>query len=538
MGKRPEMGKRRTTSSNGHDSGLVTRPDQQARVARLGLYALENPALQDLMNEAVRSVAESLDVQFAKVLILVPAGDEFRVRAGTGWRDGYVGEVLVTASNVSQAGYTLAASEPIVVTDATNEERFELSSMLREHGVRSGISVVIDGEQQPYGVLGAFCSEPRSYTEEDIHFVQAVANVLAGAIERRRFEEALLESEARARAVLETTVDGIITIDEYGIVESFNPAAERIFGYRADEVIGNNIEMLMPQPYRDEHDEYLRSYRETGRRKIIGIGREVVGRRKDGSTFPLDLAVSELHVSDRRLFTGVVRDITDRRKLEQEILRISELERRRIGQDLHDGLGQMLTGIGLISRNLARTLDRDHPEIAQEVVEITDLIKEADEFARGLARGLVPVDLEANGLRSALGRLASGAERLFGVRCSFEELGKVLIHDNSMATHLYRIAQESVSNAVKHGKARHVKIVLAGGNRQIRLRIQDDGVGFPNEQDEETRGMGVRIMHHRARIIGANLEIQPGVEGGTTVMCTVRDPFAPLPMGGEEYGKI
>ena len=531
------MSRPRHSSSNGHGENLATRPDQQARVARLGLYALGNPGLQDLMNEAVRSVAESLDVPFSNVLLLQPGGEVFRVKAGIGWKDGVVGEVDVRADNVSQAGYTLATSEAIVVRDAAAENRFELSSMLREHGVRSGVSVVIDGEQQPYGVLGAFGTEPRSYTEEDIHFMQAVANVLAGAIERRRFEEALLESEARARAVLETTVDGIITIDEYGIVESFNPAAERIFGYAADEVIGNNIEMLMPQPYRDEHDEYLRSYRETGRRKIIGIGREVVGKRKDGSTFPLDLAVSEVHISDRRLFTGVVRDITDRRRLEQEILRISELERRRIGQDLHDGLGQMLTGIGLICRNLARTLDKNHPEIAQEVVEITDLIKEADEFARGLARGLVPVDLEANGLRSALGRLASGAERLFGVRCSFEELGKVLIHDNSMATHLYRIAQESVSNAVKHGKARHVKMTLAGGNRQIRLRIQDDGVGFPSEHDEETHGMGVRIMHHRARIIGANLEIQPGVEGGTTVMCTVRDPTAPLPMGGEEYGR-
>ncbi len=531
------MTDREYTGPNGRDDRLATRPDQQARVARLGLYALGNPGLQELMDETVRSVAESLDVQFSAVLLLHAGGRTFQLRAGTGWKGGVVGVAEITSDRASQAGYTLAAAEPVVVGDAAKEMRFERSPILEEHGIRSGVSVVIDGEQQPYGVLGAFSTEPRSYTDEDIHFMQAVANVLAGAIERRRFEDALRESEARARTVLETTVDGIITIDEYGTIESFNPAAERIFGYDADEVIGENVEILMPQPYRDEHDEYLRSYRETGRRKIIGIGREVVGRRKDGSTFPLDLAVSEVHISDRRLFTGLVRDITDRRKLEQEILRISELERRRIGQDLHDGLGQMLTGIGLICRNLARTLGNTHPEIAPEVVEITDLIKEADEFARGLARGLVPVDLEANGLRSALGRLASGAERLFGVRCSFEELGKVLIHDNSMATHLYRIAQESVSNAVKHGKAQHVKISLAGGNRQIRLRIHDDGVGFPAEQDEDTRGMGVRIMHHRARIIGANLEIQGGVEGGTTVMCTVRDPTAPLPMGGEEYGK-
>ena len=529
------MTERRGAGQNGNEGGFVTHPDQQARVARLGLYALANPGLQELMDEAVQSVSESLGVEFCHVLVL--RGDMFLLEAGVGWKPGRVGTAEVSAFTSTQAGYTLATAEAIVVVDHNEESRFKLNPLQEEHGIRSGVSVVIAGEQQPYGVLGAFCSSPRAYLDEDVHFMQAVANVLAGAIERRRFEDALRESELRARAVLETTVDGIITIDEYGIVESFNPAAERIFGYPADEVIGRNVCELMPQPYRDEHDEYLRSYRETGRRKIVGIGREVVGRRKDGTIFPLDLAVSEVLMPNRRLFTGVVRDITDRRTLEKEILSISDMERRRIGQDLHDGLGQMLTGIGLIARNLARKLEKSHPDIAEEVVEITDLIREADEFARGLARGLVPVDLEANGLVSALGRLAGGAERLFGIRCTFEELGEVLIHDNSIATHLYRIAQESVSNAVKHGRAQHVKISLAGGNRQIRLRIQDDGVGFRTEHDEETRGMGVRIMHHRARIIGANLEIQRSVEGGTTVMCTVRDPAAPIPMGGEEYGK-
>ena len=529
------MTERHRAGQNGNEGGFVTRPDQQARVAQLGLYALGNPGLQELMDEAVQSVSAILSVEFCHVLVL--RGDKFLLEAGVGWKPGRVGTAEVSAFTSTQAGYTLETAEAIVVGDHNEEGRFKLNPLQAEHGIRSGVSVVIAGEQQPYGVLGAFCSTPRQYSDEDVHFMQAVANVLGGAIERRRIEDALRESELRARAVLETTVDGIITIDEYGIIESFNRSAERIFGYSADEVIGQNVRELMPQPYRDEHDEYIRSYRETGRRKIIGIGREVVGRRKDGTIFPLDLAVSEVRMPDRRLFTGLVRDITDRRTLEKEILSISDMERRRIGQDLHDGLGQMLTGIGLIARNLARKLENSHPEVAEEVVEITDLIREADEFARGLARGLVPVDLEANGLRSALGRLASGAERLFGIRCTFEELGKVLIHDNSMATHLYRIAQESVSNAVKHGRAQHVKISLAGGNRQIRLRIQDDGVGFPTEHDEETRGMGVRIMHHRARIIGANLEIQPGVEGGTTVMCTVRDPAAPIPMGGEEYGK-
>jgi PAS domain S-box-containing protein len=126
------------------------------------------------------------------------------------------------------------------------------------------------------------------------------------------------ESEVRLRAILENAVDGIITINDQGIIESLNPAALRLFGYRSDELVGSNVKMLMPDPYRAEHDGYLRNYRATGERKIIGIGREVLGRRKDGSEFPLELSVSEFTLGDRRLFTGIVRDITERRRVEVE----------------------------------------------------------------------------------------------------------------------------------------------------------------------------------------------------------------------------
>jgi len=128
---------------------------------------------------------------------------------------------------------------------------------------------------------------------------------------RTAAEQALLESEARTRAILDAAVDAIITIDELGLVESMNPAAERLFGYTSSEVIGQNVKILMPEPYRHEHDGYLKNYRQTGQKKIIGIGREVVGLRKDSSTFPMHLAVSELHLGHRRMFTGIARDITD-----------------------------------------------------------------------------------------------------------------------------------------------------------------------------------------------------------------------------------
>ena len=145
-------------------------------------------------------------------------------------------------------------------------------------------------------------------------------------VDRRQGDEAL-------RSVLDHVLDGIITIDERGLIESFNPAAEEIFDYHAVEVLGRNVKMLMPEPYHGEHDEYLANYLRSRQPKIIGIGREVVGRRRDGSTFPMDLAVNEFQLHGKRFFTGIVRDITERKRLEQELRRriteLAETDRRK-----------------------------------------------------------------------------------------------------------------------------------------------------------------------------------------------------------------
>ncbi len=331
---------------------------------------------------------------------------------------------------------------------------------------------------------------------------------------------ALQTSRANAHAVLDTTVDGIITIDEARNIQSYNRAAEQIFGYKEDEVLGKNVNILMPPPFREEHDGYIKSYHETNHKKIIGIGREVRGLRKNGEVFPMELAVSEIKHLHHRTYTGIIRDISVRRELEVALLHASEEERRRIGQDLHDGLGQMLTGIGLIAKNMAKTLAENHPESATGMFELVDLVKSADEQARSISRSLIPIELENGGLKAAILRLGVSIERLYGIPCEYKETGPMPDISPNVKTHFFRIVQEAISNAAKHSKASRISTTVACSKNHLRAHIQDNGVGIA-QQNVNGHGMGLRIMQHRANVIGASLKVRPGTPDGTTVTCTL-----------------
>jgi PAS domain S-box-containing protein len=385
------------------------------------------------------------------------------------------------------------------------------------------MTVAIPGQPRPYGVIGVHTRQHRRFSTDDIHFLRAVANLLAVAIKERSARDALRDSDARMRAIVNTAVDGIITIDQRGIMESVNPAATRLFGYSAEEMVGKSVNMLMPQPYGREHDGYIARYLATGHAKIIGIGREVVGLRKDGTVFPMDLAVSELSIAGRRMFTGVLRDITERRRLQQEILEASADEQRRIGQDLHDGLCQHLAGVAFATEVLRKKMETRCAPEAVSIAKVAELIDQAITQARELARGLQPVTLEAGGLAVALEALAEKVENLFQINCLFVSEGDGLVRDHAAATHLYRIAQEAISNAIKHGKARTVIIELtaAASQSELVLRITDDGIGL-GKAASDGKGMGLRTMAYRASLIGGQLTVRPGDRGGSIVACVVR----------------
>ncbi len=436
--------------------------------------------------------------------------------------------IIVKAPGDIKPGLASQGNYSLVVFPEITEDSLLLFRQIKAMDTTDSIVIVTVLDQytisQFHDLLDAGvdqCIVESIYDEKRLDIRLAFAEKLAqDKRDRSVIEQKLRESEARYRSIVETTVDAIITINHRGLIRTFNKAAEDLFQYDATEVIGKNVHILMPEPYKSEHDDYLENYLKTGIRKIIGIGREVTGKRKGGSTFPMYLAVSKVEIRNQTIFTGIIRDITKQRRLEQEILRTSEHERRRIGQDLHDGLGQMLTGIGLISKNITTNLKKEDHALADQSEEITSLIREADQFARELARGLVPVELDSEGLTAALGRLTSHAEKLFRISCSFQSTGKVHLDDATHVTHLYRIAQEAISNAVKHGSASEVAIQLAGSKGHVRLRVDDNGSGFPDDWDQKG-GLGVRIMQFRASLIGANLEISDSNLGGARVTCTM-----------------
>jgi signal transduction histidine kinase len=212
--------------------------------------------------------------------------------------------------------------------------------------------------------------------------------------------------------------------------------------------------------------------------------------------------------------------LEERRQLEEDLVAVSEHEQQRIGQDLHDGLCQHLAAIGLAARSLADDLHAEGSRSVQDAELIQQSIQQAVTEARGMARGIFPVHVDRHGLAVALSEMARSTSRLTGVQIDVEEDGEVQISPPEAAMHLYRIAQEAVANAVRHGGAQKVRIRLESTSDSIVLSISDDGIGFPLHPRKEA-GMGLRTMRYRAQIIGASLTMSGPDPRGATLRCVV-----------------
>ncbi len=375
-----------------------------------------------------------------------------------------------------------------------------------------------------------------------ITFVDLTQRKKAEAAQREedaRHFAALNESKERLHAILNTVADAIITIDLQGKIESFNQATELMFGFVADELMGKTIATLLPALFNSDQADGAPQAVAARMAELIGNRREFLAQRKNGSTFPVDLALGR--VDHLGLYTGIFRDITVQKQLQAQILEIATEEQARIGQELHDGTQQELSGLSLFAgamndflNNATHGLEKkpkdwilrdiDYQRIKQTLSKLTVGLIEAIKHVHKLSHGIMPVQINAEGLQTALADLASSTNANEKLNCHFESAGTGAISNDAVATQLYRIVQESLTNAIKHSKASDIQISLSQSPVETVLEISDNGIGFePTETTEGVAkgGLGLRIMRYRASIIGGELRVSRNRRNGTTVRCTV-----------------
>jgi two-component system sensor kinase FixL len=382
---------------------------------------------------------------------------------------------------------------------------------------------VTDGQGRVIRWFGA-ASNIHSLTQSEEQL-----RLLNESLEQRVSERtaALRDSEARLRAIFDSAVEGILTMDEEGTIESANPAALSCFGYAAGELTGRKLTALLPDSHlppdgRDAAESFL-----PGSGTQAGVERELIGVRREGFRFPAHLSVIGFQADGERRFAGFVRDLTIQKRLEHLILEISEREQRRIGGDLHDGLGQELTALSMLNSVLQKDLEAKHLPEAATSARIAGMLDVARRQLYQTVHGLLPVAAEPGGLMSGLERHAESCRETLGCHCHFHCPVPVLMQDAAHATHLFRIAQEAIHNAVRHGRAEKITIrLLQADPGYVVLEVEDAGTGISGLMTGHS-GVGLRSMKYRAEAMQGRLEVHRPACGGTLIRCVV--PGSPPP---------
>lgn len=322
------------------------------------------------------------------------------------------------------------------------------------------------------------------------------------------------------RALFEAAPDGIVLVDAEGAILDVNPCALKMFGYERDELLGRTIETLVPPGLRETHVSERTGYMAGPHSRPMGIGLELRGVRKDGSEFPVEISLSPLAMDGARHVISIVRDVTERRKLQAfgaGALRAAEEERQRIARELHDDTAQRLAGLMLLLRVASQIQEPE--ERARRIEQVREEIAEAAEAVRRIARGLRPPALDEVGLAAALDLLIRSLRRAHSldIELTSQRTGGRLDADAELA--LYRIVQEALTNAVRHAGASRIVVSLRADDRAVIAEIEDDGRGFAMDRDygDDGQGLGLIGMRERARYAGGVLAIDSAPGAGTRV---------------------
>jgi PAS domain S-box-containing protein len=413
---------------------------------------------------------------------------------------------------------------------AAEEDRANILAALEQ--------VITTGDPVDLQLVSSGAQQGGRYFDSRIRAVRSPSGITGAVINiteitDRHAAQHLRETQAR---MFELLHEGVVVIDINNMIRMANPAFERMFGFSAGTAVDTSIDDLIAQPPGVGRDRLTQ--------QLLGSPNESPGpapvefkcRRRDGSTFDAACVATMTHVDGETHRLAVITDVTERRGLEREILEIAGREQLRIGSDLHDGLGQDLTGVALMLRSVVAQLRKESSSARTDVEDIISLVNGAIESTRAMARGLAPVGADRGGLIAGLQSMAVRGMERYGVRAHFNtSLKEPLTLDDGAATHLYRIAQEAFTNAIRHGRVTQVTIDLATAEGTLTLSVQDNGRGF-DERNASNNGLGLKLMRYRAQMLGGDVTIASNKGGGVVVRCSCPHRAPPagdsVPRGG------
>jgi PAS domain S-box-containing protein len=340
----------------------------------------------------------------------------------------------------------------------------------------------------------------------------------------RREQVRTEEARARLAAIVQDSDDAIFSQTFDGHITSWNRGAEGVFGFAELEAVSRDSRVLIPSQRDGDEQEIIRQIERGESPPEHAV--EAIRVRKDGRPIHVLQSISPLEdVNGRRVGVSIIaRDISAQKNLEREVLEITSNEQQRIGRDLHDSLGQELTGLSYLAKGLTQKLSADESPQTAIAQTIADSVQRALREVRTAVQGLVPVEVDAAGFMAALEKLATETSARCGIDCRVEGDERVRIDDNVVATHLFRIVQEAINNAVKHAHPRQILVRPELSNGTISVTVQDDGVGIGSGTSSRNGGMGLRIMQYRAGVIDATLEVRRRDGQGTAVVCQINNP--------------
>lgn len=392
----------------------------------------------------------------------------------------------------------------------------DLVQRLRERG-RDFPFVIVTGHGDERVAVDAMKHGALDYVMKDAGMLELLPGIVRrtlSVVERERklveANETVRQREEQHEHVIQTALDGFVRLERSGRLLELNKALGELLGYAPEELLHKNAFDARGTVFREEVRQQIDQLESHGAAHCFT---RLV--RRDGTEIDVEIS---LRREGEELF-GFVHDISVQRRLERQMQQITLDERRRFGHELHDGLGQQLTALELMTHALARELKTLAPKQARSAFEITQYIRRAITQTRELAHGLSPVAAEGEGLMNALEELARMTTST-GTPCDFQCAETVKIGDSGVAAHLYRIAQEAVTNALKHAKAKQIHLRLEDRGSAIELTIEDDGKGLPHSE-ASNGGMGLQVLQHRARLIGGHLTVKSTAGKGVRIVCSL-----------------